>query len=101
MAGSHAHGPVTGAEQQQPAQTEQVVPTQGTRNFLHPDTRQSASQHEVYSTNSYNIKKKTSHYNSAASPLPGSRFEYCCSRLCNSGQAAVMSGTAHRTWGQQ
>lgn len=36
MAGSRAHGPVTGMEREQAAQAGPVVPTQGTGSFLHP-----------------------------------------------------------------
>lgn len=36
VAGSRAHGPVTGMEREQAAQAGPVVPTQGTGSFLHP-----------------------------------------------------------------
>lgn len=36
VTGSCAHSPVTGTKREQPVQAGQVVPTQGTRSFLHP-----------------------------------------------------------------
>lgn len=58
MAGSRARGPVTGTEQAEPAQAGRVVPTQGTRSFLHPRTGQGEKPTKLYSIHNYSIKRR-------------------------------------------